>query len=197
MAEKKTKNQSAKKSTVKTAQASKKKTEAKKVEKKVKAPAKAKVKVEKKETKKVEPKVEEKKEVKKKKADDYLDAVGRRKTAVAQVRVYKKGEGKITINQRDFDKYFPTLQTQESVKAPLNIIGQADKLNVTIRVVGGGLIGQAEAVRHGIAQALIGLNPNFRKPLKKAGYLRRDARKKERKKPGLKGARRAPQWKKR
>lgn len=133
----------------------------------------------------------------KKKGDEYLYAVGKRKTAIAQVRVYKKGDGSIEINKMDLKKYFPTAYDYEAVMAPLELVGQTEKLKVTVRVVGGGVHGQAAAIRNGIAKALIGLNPNFRKPLKKAGYITRDARKKERKKPGLKRARRAPQWKKR
>lgn len=139
--------------------------------------------------------VEAKKEAKKKM--EYLYSVGKRKTSIAQVRVYKKGSGKININKKDYTKYFPTFEYQEIVVAPLKIIGQLEKLDVSVKVMGGGVVGQAEAARNGIAKALIQLNPNFRKPLKKAGYLKRDARKKERKKPGLKRARRAPQWKKR
>jgi len=140
-------------------------------------------------------------DIKEEKADnkkaEYLYAVGKRKTAVAQVRLYKKGTGKGEINEKDYKKYFPTPDLQARMLAALNVVGQNDKLDVTVKVKGGGTIAQAEAVRHGIAKALIQLNQNFRKPLKKAGYLTRDPRKKERKKPGLKGARRAPQWKKR
>lgn len=132
-----------------------------------------------------------------KKKQEYLYAVGRRKSAVAQVRVYKKGDGKFIVNEKDIDKYFPSAELLDKVKAPLILAGQTDKLVITVKVKGGGLSGQAEAVRHGISRALLLLNPNFRKPLKKAGFLTRDARIKERKKPGLKGARKAPQWTKR
>ncbi|OGF31548.1 30S ribosomal protein S9 [Candidatus Falkowbacteria bacterium RIFOXYD2_FULL_35_9] len=132
-----------------------------------------------------------------KKRGEYLYSVGKRKTSVAQVRVYKKGEGKFTVNEKAFEVYFPTFELQEIVRSPQKLIGQGDKLNVTVKVSGGGISSQAEAIRNGIAKALIQLNPNFRKPLKKAGYITRDARKKERKKPGLKRARRAPQWRKR
>ena len=132
-----------------------------------------------------------------KKKGDYLYAVGKRKTAIAQVRVYKKGEGTFEVNGMDIAKYFPTYELQEVVMSSLRLIGQDGKLNVTIKVSGGGKEGQAEAARHGISLALIQLNPNFRKPLKKAGFIKRDARKKERKKPGLKSARRAPQFSKR
>jgi small subunit ribosomal protein S9 len=131
-----------------------------------------------------------------KKKNEYLYAVGRRKTATAQIRLYKKGEGKITVNQKPIEQYF-TVEEQDIVKTPLKLIGQFEKLDVTVRALGGGKHSQAEAVRHGISRALIQLNPNFRKPLKKAGFITRDPRKKERKKPGLKRARRAPQWQKR
>ncbi len=132
-----------------------------------------------------------------KKKQEYLYAVGRRKSAVAQVRVYKKGDGKFTVNEREVNMYFPSAELQDKIKSPLELAGQNDKLTITVKVKGGGLAGQAEAVRHGISRALLLLNPNFRKPLKKAGFLTRDARVKERKKPGLKGARKAPQWTKR
>jgi len=132
-----------------------------------------------------------------KKKLEYLYAVGRRKTSIAQVRVYKKGKGDFTINGKEVKKFFGTLELKEKVLSALKTVGQADKLDVTVKVVGGGITGQAEAIRHGVSRALIQLNPNFRKPLKKAGYLTRDARAKERKKPGLKRARKAPQWQKR
>ncbi|HUT21997.1 MAG TPA: 30S ribosomal protein S9 [Candidatus Bipolaricaulota bacterium] len=138
---------------------------------------------------------EEKEEVEKKR--DYLYAVGKRKTSIAQVRVYKKGKGAVKVNGKEMNVYFPTDTLREIVIKPLKLIGQQDKLDVSVKVIGGGSKSQSEATRHGISKALIQLNPNFRKPLKKAGYLTRDARKKERKKPGLRGARRAPQWSKR
>ncbi len=160
----------------------------------IKKTAVKKVAKKKEEKKATEPK-EEKKVLEKKK--EYLYAVGKRKSAIAQIRVYKKGSGKITVNDKEFMKVFTTKMLQEIVVKPLKLVGQNEKLDVTVKVNGGGIRGQAEAVRHGISKALIQLNPNFRKPLKKSGYLTRDARKKERKKPGLKGARRAPQWSKR
>ncbi|KKR04439.1 MAG: 30S ribosomal protein S9 [Parcubacteria group bacterium GW2011_GWC2_39_14] len=132
-----------------------------------------------------------------KKKQEYLYAVGKRKTAVAQVRVYKKGDGKFLVNDKDVTKYFPSAELLERVKSPLVLAGQIDKLDITVKTKGGGIAGQADAVRHGISRALLMLNPNFRKPLKKAGFLTRDARIKERKKPGLKRARKAPQWTKR
>lgn len=132
-----------------------------------------------------------------KKKSEYLYAVGKRKTSIAQTRLFKKGDGKITINEKEFKKYFPTLEMQERVLAPLKLVGQNDKLDVSVKLIGGGIMSGAEAVRHGISKALLLLNQNFRKPLKKAGFLTRDARVKERKKPGKKRARKGPQWSKR
>jgi small subunit ribosomal protein S9 len=131
------------------------------------------------------------------KGGSFIPAVGRRKTAIARVRLIKNGKGTITINGRKFDDYFNTYEQRGIVKSALETIGQADAVDVSVKVQGGGLVGQAEAVRHGISRALLELNPTFRKSLKKLGYLTRDARKKERKKPGLKKARRSPQWSKR
>ncbi|MFH0987910.1 MAG: 30S ribosomal protein S9 [Parcubacteria group bacterium] len=124
-------------------------------------------------------------------------AVGRRKTAVAQVRLYKKGTGKVTINGKDVKVAFPLREQQEKVEAPLQVVGQLGKLDVSVKVSGGGQTSQSEAVRHGLSRALVELNQNFRKPLKKSEFLTRDARRKERKKPGLKRARKAPQFSKR
>lgn len=146
---------------------------------------------------KVEKKEEKIEDTDSKKKQEYLYAVGKRKTSIALSRVYKKGTGKITVNDKKLEEYFPTSEDQEVIKSALKLIGQDNKLDISVKVFGGGVSSQAQACRHGISKALIQLNPNFRKPLKKAGYLKRDARKKERKKPGLKRARRAPQWKKR
>jgi len=132
-----------------------------------------------------------------KKKSEYLYNIGRRKTSIAKVKVFKKGSGKIVVNEKDYQKYFPTVEQQERILGAIKLVGQVDKLDVTVNVVGGGVVSQAEAIRHGLSHALIQLNPNFRKPLKKAGFLTRDSRKKERKKPGLKRARKAPQWAKR
>jgi len=130
-------------------------------------------------------------------AKEYFRAIGRRKRSIAQVRLFKSGNGEIIINDKDYKIYFPVLSLQIMVKEPLQAAGQEGKLDFSVKVKGGGVKGQAEAVRLGIARTLLQLNPTLKKSLKKPGYLTRDPRKKERKKPGLKGARRAPQWSKR
>lgn len=127
----------------------------------------------------------------------YIYAVGRRKESSAQIKLYKKGEGELLVNGKKLAEYFPTEKLQGTVTSPLKVVGQGEKLKITAKVEGGGMTGQAEAIRHGISRALLEINPNFKKPLKKQGYITRDPRVKERKKPGLKRARRAPQWKKR
>lgn len=129
---------------------------------------------------------------------EYLRSVGRRKTAAARVRLITTGgTGVITVNNRPYDAYFPVYELREMIKAPLRTAGKEGAFDVTAKVAGGGLHGQAEAVRHGIARALVKWNADLRKSLKAEGFLRRDPRAKERKKPGLKRARRAPQWSKR
>lgn len=127
----------------------------------------------------------------------YHRAIGGRKEAGAQVHIFPNGKGDITVNGKPYTKYFPYFEFQQIVASPLEQVGQRDKLDVTVKVSGGGTRGQAEAARHGIALALTDLNENFRRALRKVGYMTRDPRMKERKKPGLKGARRAPQWQKR
>src|SRR3989344_7009547 len=127
----------------------------------------------------------------------YLYAVGRRKKAVARTRLFKKGEGKITVNEKDYDKYFPTYELKQIVTQPLEAAGKTKEFDFSIKVAGGGPRGQAEAVRHGIARALVVFDNDLRPSLKPHGYLKRDPRRKERKKPGLKRARRAPQFSKR
>jgi len=127
---------------------------------------------------------------------DYIQTVGRRKRSIAQVRIFKNGKGDILINDKDYKIYFPVLSLQNTILAPLNAIGE-NGYDVTVKVAGGGIRGQAEAVRLGISRALILIDPKLKPSLKKPGYLTRDPRKKERKKPGLKKARRAPQWSKR
>ncbi len=126
----------------------------------------------------------------------YFYGTGRRKSSVARVRLYK-GTGKITVNERDIDDYFGLETLKLIVRQPLTLTDNADKFDVVCRVTGGGVTGQAGAIRHGIARALLQADAEFRPELKKAGFLTRDPRMKERKKYGLKGARRAPQFSKR
>ena len=123
-------------------------------------------------------------------------AVGRRKHAVARVRLVP-GDGKITINKRDIDQYFGLETLKMTVRQPLVLTDTASRFDVVINVLGGGLAGQAGAIRHGIARALCAADADLRSPLKKEGFLTRDPRMKERKKYGLKAARRAPQFSKR
>lgn len=127
----------------------------------------------------------------------YTEVMGKRKTAAARLRVYEGGSGKITVNDVALAEYFPAPVAQMIVLEPLKTTAMEDKLDFSVHVSGGGKQGQAEAVRHGIACALLALNADFRGVLKAQGWLTRDARKKERKKPGLRKARRAPQWSKR
>ena len=121
---------------------------------------------------------------------------GRRKSSVARVYV-KPGSGKITINKRDIDEFFGLETLKVIVRQPLVLTETADKFDITVNVHGGGFTGQAGAIRHGISRALLEADPEYRGTLKKAGFLTRDPRMKERKKYGLKGARRAPQFSKR
>lgn len=126
----------------------------------------------------------------------YYEAVGRRKTATARVRLYA-GTGRIVVNDRELDEYFPRLGDRCRLLEPLEATGNKDSFNITVLVKGGGPSGQAGAVRHGIARALVVADENLRKPLRRGGFLTRDARMKERKKYGLKRARKAPQYTKR
>jgi small subunit ribosomal protein S9 len=125
----------------------------------------------------------------------YIEAVGRRKTASARVRITAAKTTSITINDRTADNYFPLAVMHQAINAPFKTVGGA--YAVTAIVKGGGLKAQAEAVRHGISRALLEVDIAFRKDLKLQGFLKRDPRAKERKKFGLKAARRAPQWSKR
>lgn len=131
------------------------------------------------------------------KPSSYFEAVGRRKTSVARVRLYTQGEKEIVINQRPLKNYFPTFELQQIATDSLRKMKCEDRFRVSIITRGGGIHSQSEAVRLGIARALLKFNPDFRKKLKKVGFLTRDSRMRERKKFGLKRARRAPQWKKR
>ncbi|MFH1162197.1 MAG: 30S ribosomal protein S9 [Candidatus Jorgensenbacteria bacterium] len=129
----------------------------------------------------------------------YVEAVGRRKTAVARVRLFPAGREKgvhITVNERELSRYFPLRKLQEVARAPFGAVALEDA-RVSAKVAGGGVSAQAEAVRLGLARALISVNPEFRSRLKALGYLKRDPRMVERKHPGLRKARRPQQWRKR
>ena len=125
----------------------------------------------------------------------YIEAVGRRKTSVARVRLSKSTKESVEVNGKHFDKYFTLKDTQLNALKALK--GIEEKYAITARVTGGGIISQSEAMSHGISRALIKLNPLLRKSLKKEGYLKRDPRVKERRKFGLKKARKGPKWSKR
>ena len=126
----------------------------------------------------------------------YYYGTGRRKEAVAQVRLYP-GTGTIVVNGKPAEQFFSREIDLVRARSPLQATGMADRFSVMVRVTGGGVTGQAEAVRHGIARALLEADPELRPTLRKAGFLTRDPRVKERKKPGLKRARKAPQYTKR
>ena len=127
----------------------------------------------------------------------YHYGTGRRKSSVARVHLIPNGTGSITINGRDIEEYFGLETLKMVVRQPLNTTGTVGKVDVEATVTGGGVTGQAGALRHGIARALLEMDPEFRAGLKAAGFLTRDPRMKERKKYGLKAARRAPQFSKR
>ena len=129
-------------------------------------------------------------------AQVQYQAVGRRKKAIARVRLIP-GEGKIVINGRDIDNYFGLETLKMTVRQPLALTSMEGRYDVLVNVYGGGLAGQAGAIRHGISRALVKADPELRPAVKKAGFLTRDPRMKERKKYGLKAARRAPQFSKR
>lgn len=126
----------------------------------------------------------------------YFYGTGRKKHSVARVRIYQ-GSGKITVNGRDIDDYFGLETLKLIVRQPLNLCGVAEQFDIVCTVAGGGVSGQAGAIRHGISRALLQYNADLRPQLKSAGFLTRDPRMKERKKYGLKAARRAPQFSKR
>lgn len=168
-----------------------KKTKKKKAKKKVSKPAKKKKKVTKKKAKKK--KVKKRKPKKRK----YYEAVGRRKTATAIVRLFTKGKKEFLVNGKPVDEYFSTLEMRQIAKSSLKKMKSLDRFRVTVRVKGSGLHAQAEAIRHGTARALVKFNSDYKKRLKRVNFLTRDPRMRERKKPGLKRARRAPQWQKR
>lgn len=126
----------------------------------------------------------------------FIEAIGRRKAAVARVRLYKAGKGAIVVNAQPIEKYLSQTLVNVAVQ-PLRLAGLASDLDVSVVVRGGGKQGQADAIRHGIARTLLEINQELQPSLRAKGYLTRDSRIKERKKPGLKKARRAPQWAKR
>jgi small subunit ribosomal protein S9 len=127
--------------------------------------------------------------------EKYLEAVGRRKTAIARVRITPAAKTAVTVNDSEFEKYFPTQELRRTVLSAFE--DATDNFSVSAKLVGGGVSAQAEALRHGIARALLIHNPEIRSKLKVKGYLKRDPRAKERRKFGLKKARKAPQWSKR
>ena len=127
----------------------------------------------------------------------YLYGTGRRKSSVARVHLFPNGTGSITVNGRSIDEYFGLDTLKMLVRQPLEATGNTGKMDVVATVTGGGVSGQAGAIRHGVARALLQVNPEFRAALKATGFLTRDPRMKERKKYGLKAARRAPQFSKR
>lgn len=129
------------------------------------------------------------------KSTQYTEAVGRRKTATARVRITEAGSPSMVVNGKNAGEYFPLEQMVKTAFAPMQALGAS--YAVSAKVSGGGHKAQAEALRHGLSRAIIALVPEQRKDLKTRGYLKRDPRAKERKKFGLKAARRAPQWSKR
>lgn len=129
---------------------------------------------------------------------EYYYGLGRRKTSVARVRLYPNGDGSVTINGKPAEAYFGTRPSvAATMSAPLRLFDLENTYTITIKVLGGGISGQAGAIRHAMARALLNVNGEWRGQLRKAGFLTRDARMKERKKPGLKRARKAPQYTKR
>lgn len=131
------------------------------------------------------------------KPERYFEAIGRRKTSAAKARLFTRGDKVFLVNGKPYNVYFPTFELQQLALASLEKMKCQDKFRILVKVNGGGIHSQAEAVRHGIARALVEFNPDFKKRLKRAGFLTRDSRMRERKKFGLKRARRAPQWRKR
>jgi small subunit ribosomal protein S9 len=136
------------------------------------------------------------------KAKRYFEAVGRRKRAVARARLFtcqpfEGEEAKIIVNGKPYQKFFTSPRFSQMAASPLQRMKSVNRFEATVKVKGGGMASQAEATRHGLSRALVKFNPEFSKKLKRAGFLTRDSREVERKKPGLKKARRAAQWRKR
>lgn len=127
----------------------------------------------------------------------YIEAVGRRKTAVARVRITPNAKDTFVVNDKEANEYFVTVELHNIVKSALVTGAQGEKYTITVKVMGGGIHAQAEAVRHGLSRALVERDATVRESLKKLGYLKRDSRQVERKKFGLKKARKAPTWSKR
>jgi len=127
----------------------------------------------------------------------YIYAVGRRKTASARVRLYAKGSGRMVVNGKDYKEFFPYFTWQLNLEEPFKVVGKEGNFDVEVKVVGSGQKSQSEACRLGISRGLLKSDEGFKKVLRAEGFLTRDPRSKERKKPGLKRARRAPQWSKR
>ncbi len=128
---------------------------------------------------------------------EYYEAVGRRKMATARVRLFPEGDGIIVVNDRPLEEYFARSVDVLHLKEPLRVTATENRFNISVMVKGGGVSGQAGAIRLGIARALLKVDPDLRPILRQGGFLTRDARIKERKKPGLKRARKAPQYTKR
>lgn len=126
----------------------------------------------------------------------YYEGIGRRKTSTARVRI-QTGAGAFVVNGKDLQEYFPRVGDADSIMEPLQTVEMAGKLDVSVHVSGGGVTGQAGATQHGLARALLEMDPELRPAMRQGGYLTRDARMKERKKPGLKKARKAPTYTKR
>lgn len=131
------------------------------------------------------------------KKKEYTEAAGRRKTSVARVRLFDDSKNSFLINERDIEDYFPRAELVSLINSVFSESGTEKNYFVSVKVKGGGVSSQADAICHGMARALTQINPDLRQKLKKAGFLKRDPRQKERKKFGLKKARRAPQWSKR
>src|SRR3989344_2273659 len=127
----------------------------------------------------------------------YIETVGRRKTSVARVRITPASKLSIVINKKELKDYFPTATLKQTVNEPLGKAKQNQHFHISVSVKGGGISSQAEAIRHGISRGLVIIDESQRKTLKKAGYLKRNPKMKERRKFGLKKARKAPQWSKR
>jgi len=127
----------------------------------------------------------------------YWKGIGRRKTARSVVKIFQGKGNNFLVNGKKLEEYFKEIYLQKIVREPLDVLNKRDTFDVVALVRGGGVSSQAEAIRLGLARALVSFNEEFRKKLKKLGFLKRDPREKERKKPGLKRARRAPQWQKR